>query len=239
MKTVGLAFILITALSAQPVSVEGTVVYADGTDFTGIARINLARPATDQISGSHLAVSNMQVTVHINSGSFAGPLSLYPTQYMTAVSHFKGTGVSGLLAVGGAFVLLPPDQEMIVCIQLDKSGTPDTFNWGTTTAPVASNITFLAASCINGGTGIPIISGGVPRQVIGYGIVLSWGASTGHTVGDQWGFRVRQAIAPQEFYDSSWYTGNNQLVAQFNLSVGNAAMDASMVNLALASAVWH
>ena len=214
--------------------VTGQVKYADGTPFTGIVRIALPRPAADQTSGFFFNVPT-QYTVRVNGGYFAA--SMYATQQYTSVSRFLGTGLNDLTtAAVGAMVLLPATQEMVFCAKVDSTGGVDTFSWGTTTALISASLPYSAASCTNGGTLISMVAG---VNVPGFGIGLLWGSTTGHTLGNAWGFRVRQALAPQEVYSSAWYVGNNTLVAQFNLSIGALAMDVSLVNLAVASAVWH
>jgi hypothetical protein len=233
MKLVAL-FLLSMSMRAQPYAVSGSVKYADGTPFNGVVRISLPRAATDILTGVHLAVPT-QYTVHVSGGSFTS--SLWPTQFVTVQSQFIGYARNDLAtAYTSAMVLLPTTDEMMICVQIDSTGTPDTYSWGSFVSLVATATPFTAISCTNGGTKIPLVAGMNVIEQYGFGFTAA--TSTGHTIGNAWGWRIRQAISPAEFLNAGFYLNNNTLVAQFNMSI-TAGTGVSVVNLASASAVWH
>jgi len=83
---------------------------------------------------------------------------------------FTGSGLNDLTK-GGSYSLTTTDTSYVV--EIDSSGTPDTFKWSDD-----GGVTWDA-------TGVAITGS---AQTLNNGVTITFGATTGHTVGDRWTF---------------------------------------------------
>jgi hypothetical protein len=115
---------------------------------------------TDTAARSELVVYNFDTT--------AGP-----------VLYTAATGTAGLndMTAGGTFT---GTANRSYRIQIDATGTPDTFSWsddGTTTWDA---------------TGVPITS--LAQTVGAEGMTVTFASTTGHTLGDRWDFITKRQV---------------------------------------------
>lgn len=88
---------------------------------------------------------------------------------------FAGTGLNDMTA-GGSFT---GTANRSFRVQIDVTGAPDTFSWsddGTATWD---------------GTGVPITGA---AQILAEGMEVTFGATTGHTLGDRWDFITKRPV---------------------------------------------
>lgn len=118
---------------------------------------------TDVPSRSELFVYNYDTT--------AGPV------FYTSVS----TTVTGLndMTAGGAF---SGTASRFFRVQIDGSGTPDTFKWWLSSS--ATNTVWNAQN-------VPVSAG---TFTLGEGMTVSFATTTGHTVSDRWDFITKRAV---------------------------------------------
>lgn len=100
------------------------------------------------------------------------------TEVTTA--DFTGSGLDDL-TVGGTYTDGNEEVTTYYIVEIDAIGTPDTFKWsddgGTTWDAEGIAITGTA-------------------QTLNNGVTITFGATTGHTLGDKWEFRGQQATDP-------------------------------------------
>lgn len=98
------------------------------------------------------------------------------TETIGACTHTVGVGLNDCTSGG----TLTSDISAVYTIIVQSAGTPDTWSWsasGTPGQPAGGNI-------------FPMTGG---AQTLERGVKITWGATTGHTVGDQWTITVTVA----------------------------------------------
>lgn len=111
-------------------------------------------------------------------GTYAGgtgtvrPLKLMGSQInLGAASNIGTTMFTGAGLDDGILAGTYTGATLTYCAEIDATGTPDTFKWGTNMA------------CDNGATGVAITGA---NQALSSGIVIKFTATTGHTLTDNW-----------------------------------------------------
>ena len=102
------------------------------------------------------------------------------TTFYIGPAIFTGTGTNDLTS-GGTYT---GTQNLIYCVQIDATGTPDTFEWGTYAPGSLPN-------CSNGATGVPITGA---AQTLSNNVTVTFGSTTTHTVSDQWTIAATAAL---------------------------------------------
>jgi hypothetical protein len=97
-----------------------------------------------------------------------------PNGSLTANTRFQGTGLDDLTA-GGTNT---DDDSKIFMVEIDATGTPDTFKW----SRILNNENDRAVEVA---TGVAITGA---AQTLETGVTVTFGATTGHTLGDRWVF---------------------------------------------------
>lgn len=87
---------------------------------------------------------------------------------LVSAAAFSGSGLDDATA-GGTFVGARDKRYLVV---IDGEGTPDTFKWSDD-----GGVTFTGGVAITGAA-----------QTLNEGVTVTFGATTGHTAGDQWAF---------------------------------------------------
>jgi hypothetical protein len=98
--------------------------------------------------------------------TLADALSEITTTYIGA-AVFLGTGTNDLTS-GGTY---SGTSNLIYCVQIDSTGTPDTFEWGTDNCATFPN------------TGVAITGA---AQTLSNGVTVTFASTTTHTIGDHW-----------------------------------------------------
>lgn len=105
-----------------------------------------------------------------------------PTNLIMEHAAFVGAGLNDMLPSG----LYTQRITRGFNIEIDGTGTPDTFRWSAGTA--SGGFVVQAAN-------VPITAG---KIALNWGIEIEFGATTGHTLADKWAFRAH----PQDALDS-------------------------------------
>jgi hypothetical protein len=114
--------------------------------------------------------SRSELVVYTND-STAGPV--FYTSASTTV-----TGLNDMTA-GGAY---SGTASRFFRVQIDGSGTPDTFSWWLSSS--ATNTVWNAQA-------VPISAG---TYTLGEGMTITFATTTGHTLGDRWDFITKRAV---------------------------------------------
>jgi hypothetical protein len=88
---------------------------------------------------------------------------------------FTGTGTNDLTS-GGTYT---GTSNLIYCVQIDSTGTPDTFKWGADNCATFPN------------TGVAITGA---AQSLSNGVTVTFASTTTHTIGDHWTFTATAAL---------------------------------------------
>ncbi len=118
--------------------------------------------------GGNLAGQYRYAVAYRRSGDYYALSN--PIKCLIGADTFTGTGLNDLTP-GGTYT---GDITRTIRVQIDGTGTPDTFKWsedgGSTWVSTAINL--------------------ATKNYLNYGIELTWGATTGHTLADYWEFTV-------------------------------------------------
>lgn len=158
---------------------------------------NLNADTLDGISSAafgQLAVANTWTAIQ------SSPLATPSPNYTTAT--FSGAGLNDL-TVGTGFSF---GSSVKFIVKIDGTGTPDTFKWsndgGSTWAVTGVNITGSA-------------------QTLGaYGITITFAATTGHTLNDQWTFYGLNYTGSERY----GYNALNTAKGTYSTAFGNGAL---------------
>jgi hypothetical protein len=119
-----------------------------------------------------------------------------------AAAVFTGSGLNDLTK-GGTYTA---SIAQTYCVQIDATGTPDTFKWGTDPT----------CTTFSGGTGVAITGA---AQTLSSGVTVTFAATTGHTLADHWTI----AATPANIAVAALGSGNVQI--RGNGTDSNYALD--------------
>jgi hypothetical protein len=104
-----------------------------------------------------------------------------PTNIIMESSAFQGNVLNDLIPSGIYDARITRGFN----IEIDGAGTPDTFKWSVSTG----------GSFVEQANSVPITAGAI---ALDWGVEITFGATTGHTLGDKWAFRAH----PQDALDT-------------------------------------
>jgi hypothetical protein len=128
---------------------------------------------------------------------------------------FTGTGLNDL-SKGGTFNVLV---DHVYTIIIDGNGTPDTFKWK------KDNGSFTTGVAITGSA-----------QTLSEGVTITFAATTGHTIGDQWvvtvtaGVAIASAVAVADLLPIAVGSGAELVIYDGNNSNGTVLYDGLTAN---------
>ncbi|HZO57459.1 MAG TPA: hypothetical protein VFB63_32405 [Bryobacteraceae bacterium] len=128
-------------------------------------------------SGARLIVAMARISDGLSV--VQGRVLSYKTAFTTSTS-FIGVGLNDA-TIGGTYTGDTPDTYNVV---ISATGTPDSFQW----TKASLNGVFSASIPITGAA-----------QALDNGITVTFGATTGHTLNDQWGREVRTLTSDKLF----------------------------------------
>jgi len=153
-------------------TVDDTTATTPGLCAVGLYGETVATEAyVDYINFSHTQSAKLlgkyrYAVTYARSGNYGNESN--PIKSLVGTASFTGSGLNDMTS-GGTFTA---DMGKAVRVRIDGTGTPDTIevsydagtSWSSTDQPITSTM------------------------YLSYGIILTWGATTGHTLGDYWDF---------------------------------------------------
>jgi hypothetical protein len=180
--TVDIGIVLITDATNGCIYIDMTDHFAETYRVTGSAYID-----SDLTVGGNLSVLGSESITSVNSLAVANSL-MYLNSGDTigdSATVFIGSGLDDATLVGH---YNGPITETFN-VMINSTGTPDTFDWS------------LDNFATNVALGVAITGG---EQSLANGISITFEATTGHTVGDQW-----SGVAAPTQVDTGWVSNRN------------------------------
>jgi hypothetical protein len=122
----------------------------------------------------------------LSQGNGTHMVDVKTTSYFDSVT-FTGTGLDDLDKWSNGYTGLTGNGAVSYRVQIDATGTPDTFKWST------DNGSTWTATGVNCSTSVTSLQDG---------IYVKFGATTGHTIGDYWAVAVR-VVNPLRIRDAA------------------------------------